>query len=241
MSSDNAPTPTKARLLIIDDLGSITNAQNYRAFRKAGYEIETAGSTARALSTLQGPLPDLILLEASLPQREGHQLRAFLRSLRKLPIILIGEGGLEEKLAGLVAGADDFLVVPYDFQELLVRIAVLLRRWQKIPTREQKIQVDLLVVEPIARKAFYDRQPLELGEREFEVLHYFVANPHRIISREELLNRIWHLPSHTASNMVEVCINGVRSKLKGHGKEVIQTFRRRGYCLGELRDQEASG
>lgn len=230
MSSPQVP-PTRARLLIVDDLGEIVHADNYRAFRGAGYEVEIAGSTAKALSLLKGLPPDLIVLEAGLPQRSGYELSPFIRSLRNIPTILIGkQDGLEEKLDGLAAGADDFLGSPYDIRELLMKISVLLRRWMKRPAKDKKIQIDQLVVDPITRKVFLERQPIELGSREFDVLYYLVKNPSRIIHRDELLNRVWNLPTPANSNLVATCINGLRSKL--NGKSLIRTLHGQGYCLG---------
>ncbi|ODT79847.1 hypothetical protein ABS71_00775 [bacterium SCN 62-11] len=237
MSSKKVPV-TRPRLLIVDDLGEIVHAENYRSFLDAGYEVEIAGSTTRALSLLKGLPPDLILLEAGLPQRSGYELSPFLRSLRNIPIILIGkQDELEDKLAGLAAGADDFLGSPYDIRELLMRISVLLRRWMKRPAKDKKIQIDQLIVDPITRKVFLDRQPIELGSREFDVLYYLVKNPSRIIHRDELLNRVWNLPTPANSNLVATCINGLRNKL--NGKSLIRTLHGQGYCLGTLPNEVA--
>lgn len=222
------------RLLIIDNQGSIVNAKNYKEFRRAGYEIEVAGSTAKALVAVETLAPDLIILEAGIPQQGGFELAAFIRSLREIPVILVSDrNGLEDKLTGLSQGADDYLGNPYDLRELLMRVSVLLRRWMNRPS-QGVIHIDQLTLDPLRRKAVLDGQPLDLGGREFDLLTYFVQNPHRMISRDELLNRVWHQPTPATTNIVQVCINSLRNKLQDEGKRLIRTVPRLGYSWGEV-------
>ncbi len=210
------------------------NAQNYKAFRKAGYEIEVAGSTGKALEAVESVAPDLIILEASIPGRCGFELDAFIRSLRQIPVILVSDlNTIEDKLTGLSLGADDYLGIPYDLRELLMRVTVLLRRW--MPRQSHSIiQIDQLTLDPIRRKALLDGQPLDLGAREFDLLTYFLQNPHRMISRDELLNGVWHQPTPATTNIVQVCINSLRNKLQDEGKKLIRTVPRLGYSWGKV-------
>lgn len=224
----------KPQLLVIDHLGYIVNATNYNAFSEAGYAIDVAGSASKALTLLKGPLPDLILLEASLPAHSGYDLEAFIQSLRQVPLILISDdGSLEAKLQGLSLGADDYLSNPYHLSELLMRISVLLRRWMNRHSSDGIITIDQLTIDPIRHQAFLSGKPVDLGFREFEVLCYFAQNPHRFISRDELLNKVWHLPTPAVTHVVEVCINGLRKKLMDRDKQIIQSLRGLGYSLGK--------
>ena len=235
-SVSSQPVPKiKPQLLVIDNQGSIVNASNYNAFAKAGYTVEIAGSAAKALAFLNGPLPDLILLEASLPQQSGYYLGGFISSLRQIPLILISDNcSLEAKLHGLSLGADDYLGNPYHLSELLMRISVLLRRWMNQPLPESVITIDEVMVDIVRHRAFLGDKPLDLGFREFDLLSYFAQNPHRFISRDELLNKVWHLPTPSTTNVVEVCINSLRKKLQDRDKDIIQGVRGLGYSLGKV-------
>lgn len=225
---------TKPQLLVIDHLGSIVNATNYNAFSEAGYAIDVAGSASKALSLLKGPLPDLILLEASLPGHSGYDLEAFIQSLRQVPLILISDdGSLKAKLQGLTLGADDYLANPYHLQELLTRISVLLRRWMNRHTTDGIVTIDRLTIDPARHQVFLSGKAVEIGFREFDVLSYFARNPRRFISRDELLNKVWNLPTPSVSHVVEVCINGLRKKLLDRDKQIIQSVRGLGYSLGK--------
>ena len=233
-SVNSEPDQTKPQLLVIDHLGSIVNATNYNAFSQAGYAIDVAGTADKALFLLKGRLPDLILLEASLPQHCGYELEAFIGSLRQIPLILISENGsLEAKLQGLSLGADDYLANPYHLQELLMRISVLLRRWLNRHSSQGVITIDKLTIDPLRHQASLAGKPLDLGAREFELLCYLAQNPHRFISRDELLNKVWHLPTPAITHVVEVCINGLRKKLLDRDKQIIQAVRGQGYSLGK--------
>ncbi len=224
----------KPQLLVVDHLGTIVNATNYNALSKAGYAIDVAGSASKALSLMKGPLPDLILLEASLPAHSGYDLEAFIQSLRQIPLILISDdGSLEAKLQGLTLGADDYLSHPYHLQELLVRISVLLRRWMNRHTTDGIVTIDRLTIDPVRHQVFLSGKAVEVGFREFDVLSYFARNPHRFISRDELLNKVWNLPTPSVTNVVEVCINGLRKKLMDRDKQIIQGARGLGYSLGK--------
>lgn len=234
------PSSKRPRLLIIDDQGSIVTAQNYNSFCDAGYKIELAGSAAKALFTLTDSPPDLILLEANLPRHSGYDLEAFIRSMRQIPLILIShQCSLEDKLFGLSIGADDYLGIPYDLRELLMRISVLLRRWMNRHPNEKVVTIGQLMVDPVQRKVFLGGDAIDVGMREFDLISYLAHNPNRFIGRDELLNKVWHLPTPAATNIVQVCINGLRNKLLGQGKEIIQTvrgvgYRGLGYSLGKV-------
>ena len=224
----------KPQLLVIDHLRTIVNATNYNAFSEAGYAIDVAGSASKALSLLKGPLPDLILLEASLPAHSGYDLEAFIQSLRQVPLILISDdGSLEAKLQGLTLGADDYLANPYHLQELLTRISVLLRRWMNRHTSDGIVTIDRLTIDPARHQVFLSGKAVEVGFREFDLLSYFARNPHRFISRDELLNKVWNLPTPSVTHVVEVCINGLRKKLLDRDKQIIQSVRGLGYSLGK--------
>lgn len=239
-SVSSQPVPKiKPQLLVIDNQGSIVNASNYNAFAKAGYTVEIAGSAAKALAFLNGPLPDLILLEASLPQQSGYYLGGFISSLRQIPLILISDNcSLEAKLHGLSLGADDYLGNPYHLSELLMRISVLLRRWMNQTSPESVFTIDQLTVDIVRHRAFLSDKPLELGFREFDLLCYLARNPYRFISRDELLNQVWHLPTPSTTNVVEVCINGLRKKLLDQDKKLIHAGRGLGYSLGKVESEQ---
>lgn len=221
----------KPRILVIDDEESIVDSISF-ALEREGYEVQCAGTAAQALKLLEEALPDLILLDVMLPDRSGLDLCIFIRFLGDVPILMLSaRDGLEDKVQGLEAGADDYLVKPFKFKELLARVKALMRRWKK-SEEANTIQLGELKLEPARRTFFQSGQAVELTLREFELLEYFMRRPRRVLTRDELLNRVWHLPTPAETNVLEVHISSLRHKLRDVEKKLIRTVRGVGYSLG---------
>lgn len=221
----------KPRILVIDDEESIVDSISF-ALEREGYEVQCASTAAEALKMLEGALPDMILLDVMLPDRSGLDLCIFIRFLGDIPILMLSaRDGLEDKVQGLEAGADDYLVKPFKFKELLARVKALLRRWKK-SEQANTLQLGELKLEPARRTISQSGQAVDLTLREFELLEYFMRRPRRVLTRDELLNRVWHLPTPAETNVLEVHISSLRHKLRDGEKKLIRTVRGVGYSLG---------
>ncbi|MBS2040057.1 response regulator transcription factor [bacterium] len=222
---------SKPRILVVDDEESIVDSISF-ALEREGYEVQCAGSAAEALKALDGALPDLVLLDVMLPDRSGLDLCTFIRFLGEAPILMLSaRDSLEDKVQGLEAGADDYLVKPFKFKELLARVRALMRRWRKCE-EANTLQLGDLKLEPARRTIFQSGEALDLTLREFELLEYFMRRPRRVVTRDELLNRVWHLPTPAETNVLEVHISSLRQKLRDPEKKLIRTIRGVGYTLG---------
>ena len=221
----------KHRILVIDDEESIVDSICF-ALEREGYEVQSAANAADALKALDKALPDLVLLDVMLPDRSGLDLCTFIRFLGEVPILMVSaRDSLEDKVLGLEAGADDYLVKPFKFKELIARVRALMRRWKK-SEGVSTLQLGDLRLEPARRTFFQSGEAVDLTLREFELLEYFMRRPRRVVTRDELLNSVWHLPTPAETNVLEVHISSLRTKLRDGDKKLIRTVRGVGYSLG---------
>jgi DNA-binding response OmpR family regulator len=168
-------------------------------------------------------------LDITLPGPDGMSLARLLRDRDDLPILfLTARDGLDDRLAGFAAGADDYLVKPFALTELLARVHALLRRAGRL--RSATIQAGDLVLDEAARSAWRSGQPLELTPAEFGLLAYLLARRGRAISKAELLTQVWGYGSYDP-NLVEVRISSLRRKLEARGPRIIHTARGHGYTI----------
>ena len=219
------------RLLLIED--SIPIAGAVRAMlerRKFAVDVATDGETG--LDYLLRQAYDAALIDIVLPERDGFNIVQTARSKGiQTPILfLTARDAVEDRVRGLNIGADDYLVKPFEEDELIARINALVRRSDK-PT-QQLIKVDKLHVDMGARSASYDGKELELGTTEFRVLEFFARNTGITFSRTQLLERVWDYEFDGSSNIVDVYVSQLRKKLKdAGGADVIKTVWGVGYKL----------
>ena len=219
------------RILVIDDEESIIDSICF-ALEHDGYDVESASSAGEALKILEKALPDLVVLDVMLPDRSGLELCTFIRFLGEIPILMLSaRDSLEDKVQGLEAGADDYLVKPFKFKEFLARVKALMRRWRKAE-KANTLQLGDLRLEPARRTFFQGGEALDLTLREYELLEYFMRRPRRVVPRDELLFRVCQMPTGTETNVLEVHISALRQKLKDNDKKLIRTVRGVGYSLG---------
>lgn len=218
------------RILIVDDdpkLRSYVSA----GLAQSGIEGVTAPDGESALSVLQADARgfDMILLDVMMPALSGWELLHDLRERgRETPVIFVtARDSVEERVRGLRLGADDYVIKPFAFQELLARIEVVLRRRKQLPP----IQVADLRLDLARRSARRGEQPIELSPREFDLLLALARAEGRVLSRGELLREVWGIDSEPSTNLVDVHIGRLRRKLDAHGTPLIQTVRGEGYRL----------
>ena len=220
-------------VLIADDDTAICEALE-RSLRFEGFKVRSAFNGEIAIEEIERDLPDILILDINMPKVDGIQVTKYLRSLDiDIPIcILSARDEVTDRVAGLEAGADDYVVKPFSFEELLARIRALLRR--RSVDDAKVVSVGELNVDPRRRTAFYDGQLLDLTKKEFDLIHVLANNPSLVMSREQLLNKVWGYDFDVDTNVVDVFIGYLRKKLEADGKKrIIQTVRGVGFVLNK--------
>jgi two-component system OmpR family response regulator len=217
-----------ARILFIEDEPVIRDAVA-TTLTGAGYLVRCQADGAQLRDLADSFRPDLAILDIMLPGPDGLSLARRLRARDDLPILfLTARDGLDDRLSGFAAGADDYLVKPFALSELLARVHALLRRSGRL--RSVTLQAGDLVLDEAARAAWRADQPLELTPTEFQLLAYLLARRGRAVSKAELLTQVWGYGSYDP-NLVEVRISSLRRKLEACGPRIIHTARGHGYTV----------
>jgi two-component system response regulator MprA len=221
------------RILAVDDDPQILDLLK-RGLAYEGYRVDTAVDGVTALASARDNQPDLVVLDWMMPGMDGLEVCRRLRAGGDMPILLLtAKTGVPDRVTGLDSGADDYLVKPFVFDELLARVRALLRRRQRTAT-PQVLRLGQLSLDAGARQVVYDGHPLELSTKEFDVLDLLMRHPRQVVSRETFYDRIWGYDFGGESNILEVYIRYLRAKLeKAGGQGLIQTVRGIGYVLRE--------
>jgi two-component system OmpR family response regulator len=204
------------------------------ALRRAAFDVEIAPTAIDAIRALGAqPRPDLLVIEVALPDISGFELCKGLRtSGDDLPLIFIGEAGpIEDRLYGLSIGGDDFLTVPFDPEELVVRTGVVLRRVGR-PERPALMCRGDLTLDDDAHLVRRGAEPIALTPTEFRVLRLLMRNPGAIVSREQMLDHVWNCNFRGEPAVIETFISTLRKKLGAERHTLIETVRGHGYRLG---------
>jgi two-component system, OmpR family, copper resistance phosphate regulon response regulator CusR len=227
------------RVLVIEDERKVLRSLE-RGLQGEGYEVVAASTGEDGYEFAINQPFDCIVLDLMLPGRDGIQVLKELRQAGKtLPVlILTARDAIEDRVIGLDAGSDDYLVKPFAFAELLARLRVLLRRGRA--DRETVLQADDLEMDLLNRRVTRGRLEIALSQREFEVLAYFLRHKNTTVTRGMLGRDVWKEPSYALTNVIDVYINSLRKKLEQPGKQtLIHTLRGVGYSLRET-DQEGT-
>ena len=215
------------RLLLVEDDAMIGEAV-LQVLRAEHYAVDWVRDGVMADQALKTEHYDLLLLDLGLPKRDGLEVLRALRARRDaLPVLIAtARDGVAERIAGLDAGADDYVVKPYDIDELLARVRALLRR--SAGRGEPVFEHKGVSLNPATREASVHGQPVQLSAREWAVLEPLIARPGAVLTRVQLEEKLYSWKDDISSNAVEVYIHNVRKKL---GSEVIQTVRGLGYVV----------
>lgn len=202
-----------------------------RVLRPEGYQVDVAHSGSAALEQARDRRPDLVVLDVMMPDIDGLEVCRRLRAAGDLPILfLTARGGTSDRVRGLDLGADDYLVKPFEYAELLARVRALLRRRPPAPTL---LQFADLTVELGTDDVRRGSRRVTLTAREFALLTYLLRHPRQVLTREQLLEAVW-TGEENDDNVVAVYIGYLRSKLEASGEpRLIQTVRGFGYSLRE--------
>jgi DNA-binding response OmpR family regulator len=229
------------RVLIVEDERKLLGVLE-RGLCAEGYEVVTASRGDRGYELATTERFDCIVLDLLLPGRDGMQILSDLRNAgNTVPVlVLTARDAIEDRVLGLDAGADDYLVKPFAFAELLARLRVLLRRGQT--ERETRLRAGTLEVDLLERQALLGGAPMGLSNREFELLVFLVRHKNIAVTRAMLGQDVWKEPSYSLTNVIDVTINSLRRKLEKAGGKgpYIQTVRGVGYSLQETKGAEHS-
>jgi DNA-binding response OmpR family regulator len=202
-----------------------------RSLRLEGYDVRVAGDGVAALSAYEEHAPDVVVLDLGLPELDGLDVARRLRADGDVPILMLtARDAVESRVEGLDSGADDYLVKPFDRQELLARLRALLRR--RPPRGSAPMVVSDLVLNPDTHEVRRAERQIDLTQREFELLEYLMRNERIVISRQRLLDDVWGYDPFSITNTIEVFVSNLRRKLEAGGEpRLLHTIRGAGYVL----------
>lgn len=220
------------RILVVDDDPEIVSFLR-RGLIYEGYNVDTAGDGAEALAKAREREPDLVVLDIMMPGIDGLEVSQRLRSASDVPILMLtAKGTVADRVAGLESGADDYLVKPFAFDELLARVRALLRRRQ--PKTAEVLRFSDLSLDTATREVSRRSETIRLTAQEFDLLELFLRHPRQVLRRDLIYERVWGYDFSGESNVIEVYVRYLRSKLEVHGHtRLIHTVRGVGYVLRE--------
>jgi two-component system response regulator MprA len=220
------------RILVVDDdpeiLGFLKRGLSYD-----GYEVDTAKDGSEALAKARDAEPALVVLDVMMPGIDGIEVSKRLRQASGVPILMLtAKGTVADRVAGLDSGADDYLVKPFAFDELLARIRALLRRSQS--TEGNAFRFADLSLDTATRAVTRGGDAIDLTVQEFDLLEFFIRHPRQVLSRDRIYEKVWGYDFGGESNVIEVYISYLRSKLEADGRpRLLHTVRGVGYVLRE--------
>jgi two-component system OmpR family response regulator len=221
------------RVLVVDDEPSITELLS-TALRYMGYQVSTAATGMAALDAATRTSPDLIVLDVMLPDIDGFEVCRRLRADRDfVPVIfLTARDAEEDRVAGFIRGGDDYVTKPFSLEELTLRIGALLRRTRPGPDEQPaRLRYRDLEMDEDRHQVWRAATELQLSPTEFRLLRYFLLNPERVLSKQQILDHVWQYDFNGDENVVETYVSYLRRKLDPLGEPLIRTVRGFGYAL----------
>ena len=222
------------RILVVED-DAVLAAALTRALNQTAYAVDLAENGEDANRSLDSAAYDLVVLDLALPKVDGLAVLRRLRDRRsRVPVLVLSSrDSLDDRVKGLDLGADDYMTKPFDLPEFEARVRALLRRGQQQSTnllRHGRLQLDLE-----ARRVFHDGRPIDFSMREFAVMEILMSRQGRVVTKEQMHDRLFGWGEDVGSNAIEVCVHRVRKKLEPYGIE-IRTVRGMGYLIEKAAD-----
>ena len=220
------------KILIIEDDERIRQFL-HRGLVYEGYRASTASDGLQGLALARDDPPDLVILDWMIPGLDGLEVCKRLRAADDVPILMLtAKDGISDRVIGLDAGADDYLVKPFEFEELLARIRALLRRART--SSPKVIAFEDLRLDTGTRQAYRGKRSIELTAKEYVLLELFMLHPRQVLTRELIFDRVWEYDFGGESNIIEVYVRYLRKKTEAEGESrLIHTVRSVGYVLRE--------
>jgi two-component system, OmpR family, response regulator len=221
------------RILVVDDEPNIADVISM-ALRYQGFGVETAGTGHEAISQVKAFRPHLVLLDVMLPDMEGFEVAERLGSQRAgVPIIyLTARDSTEDKIRGLTNGGEDSVTKPFSLEEVVARLRALVRRTAVlVGDSDSVLTVGDLALDEDSHEVFRGGDPIRLTATEFELLRYFMRNPRRVLTKAQILDRVWNYDFGGQANVVELYVSYLRKKIDAGREPMIHTLRGAGYVL----------
>jgi two-component system response regulator MprA len=218
------------RVLVVEDDEEIAGVLQ-RSLRLEGYDVRLSGDGEAALVDARAFVPDLVVLDLGLPKLDGMEVARRLRSEDDVPILMLtARDAVDSRVEGLDTGADDYLVKPFERQELLARLRALLRR--RPPRGSASLVCADLQLNPDTHEVSRGERNIELTQREFELLEFLMRNERIVVPRQRLLEEVWGYDPFATTNTIEVFVSNLRRKLEAGGEpRLLHTIRGAGYVL----------
>ncbi|NMI00587.1 response regulator transcription factor [Pseudonocardia acidicola] len=236
--SEQAPALRRAdgspvRVLVVDDEATLSDLLSM-ALRYEGWDVRSAGDGLSAVKLAREFRPDAVVLDIMLPDLDGLEvLRRMRADTPEVPVLfLTAKDAVEDRVAGLTAGGDDYVTKPFSLEELVARLRGLLRRAGMAAARQgSELAVGDLVLDEDSHEVRRGDTDIELTATEFELLRYLMRNPRRVLSKAQILDRVWHYDFGGQSNVVELYVSYLRKKIDVGRPPMIHTVRGAGYVL----------
>jgi len=227
------PDGRPIRVLVVDDEQTLSELVGL-ALRYEGWEVRTAADGVSAIAAARDFRPDLVVLDVMLPDIDGLEVLRRLRAdIERMPVLfLTARDDVTDRIAGLTAGGDDYVTKPFSIEELVLRLRALLRRSHlALTTDSATIVVGDLVLDEDSREVRRADELVSLTATEFELLRFLMRNPKRVMSKAQILDRVWNYDFGGQANIVELYISYLRKKIDAGREPMIHTMRGFGYVL----------
>jgi two-component system OmpR family response regulator len=221
------------RVLVVDDESTLSDLLSM-ALRYEGWDVRTAADGIGAVRTARDFKPDAVVLDIMLPDLDGLEVLRRLRAeASEVPVLfLTAKDAVEDRVAGLTAGGDDYVTKPFSLEELVARLRGLLRRAGMAAAKQgSELVVGDLVLDEDSHEVRRGGTDVELTATEFELLRFLMRNPRRVLSKAQILDRVWHYDFGGQSNVVELYVSYLRKKIDAGRTSMIHTVRGAGYML----------